>query len=77
MCRSESSGSDCSSPRGPKGGGTLKTCAVCLEDYRSAHAYFSYLLSTQTSLRICFCATACIEHECEELWLLFIQDLKA
>ena len=36
VCRSESSGSDCSSPRGPKGGGTLKTCAVCLEDYRSA-----------------------------------------
>lgn len=21
------------SPRGPKGGGTLKTCAVCIEDY--------------------------------------------
>ena len=36
VCRSESSDSDCSSPRGPKGGGTLKTCAVCLEDYRSA-----------------------------------------
>lgn len=31
---SGSSGSDCSSPRGPKGGGTLKTCAVCIEDYR-------------------------------------------
>lgn len=29
------SGSDSSgdSPRGPKGGGTLKTCAVCIEDY--------------------------------------------
>eukprot|EP00891_Asterochloris_glomerata_P002536 jgi/Astpho2/2536/Aster-x0539 len=25
--------SDEGSPRGPKGGGTLKTCAVCLEDY--------------------------------------------
>lgn len=32
-----SSASDCSSPRGPKGGGTLKTCAVCIEDYRSVH----------------------------------------
>ena len=29
---SQSSGS--SSPRGPKGGGTLKTCAICIEDYR-------------------------------------------
>lgn len=27
------SGSD-DSPKGPKGGGTLKTCAVCLEDYK-------------------------------------------
>ena len=41
VCRSESSGSDCSSPRGPKGGGTLKTCAVCLEDYRSASTVLS------------------------------------
>ena len=31
---SGSSASNCSSPRGPKGGGTLKTCAVCIEDYR-------------------------------------------
>ena len=31
---SGSSTSNCSSPRGPKGGGTLKTCAVCIEDYR-------------------------------------------
>ena len=27
-------GSDDGSPLGPKGGGTLKTCAICLEDYR-------------------------------------------
>ncbi|KAL3140089.1 hypothetical protein ABBQ38_004369 [Trebouxia sp. C0009 RCD-2024] len=27
-------GSDEGSPLGPKGGGTLKTCAICLEDYR-------------------------------------------
>lgn len=27
-------GSDGGSPLGPKGGGTLKTCAICLEDYR-------------------------------------------
>lgn len=33
---SNSSESEASSPRGPKGGGTLKTCAVCIEDYRRA-----------------------------------------
>ena len=27
-------GSEEGSPLGPKGGGTLKTCAICLEDYR-------------------------------------------
>lgn len=27
-------GSDEGSPLGPKGGGTLKTCAICIEDYR-------------------------------------------
>ena len=27
-------GSDGGSPLGPKGGGTLKTCAICLEDYK-------------------------------------------
>lgn len=27
-------GSDEGSPLGPKGGGTLKTCAICLEDYK-------------------------------------------
>lgn len=26
--------SDEGSPLGPKGGGTLKTCAICIEDYR-------------------------------------------
>ncbi|KAK9916228.1 hypothetical protein WJX75_000255 [Coccomyxa subellipsoidea] len=31
---SSNSSSEASSPRGPKGGGTLKTCAVCIEDYR-------------------------------------------
>ena len=37
---SGSSTSNCSSPRGPKGGGTLKTCAVCIEDYRrGCHAH--------------------------------------
>ncbi len=30
------SSSSCSSPRGAKGGGTLKTCAVCIEDYECA-----------------------------------------
>ena len=30
--------SDEGSPLGPKGGGTLKTCAICLEDYRSVCA---------------------------------------
>ena len=34
---SQSSGS--SSPRGPKGGGTLKTCAICIEDYRCVPAH--------------------------------------
>lgn len=31
-----SSSSGSSSPKGSRGGGTLKTCAVCLEDYRHA-----------------------------------------
>lgn len=31
---SGSSSSSGGSPRGPKGGGTLKTCVVCIEDYR-------------------------------------------
>lgn len=31
-------GSDDGSPLGPKGGSTLKTCAVCLEDYKYAFA---------------------------------------
>lgn len=32
-------GSDGGSPLGPKGGGTLKTCAICLEDYRHGSGY--------------------------------------
>ena len=32
-------GSDEGSPLGPKGGGTLKTCAICLEDYRHGFGY--------------------------------------
>ncbi len=38
MPSSASSDSGTSSPRGPKGGGTLKTCAVCIEDYRCARS---------------------------------------
>ena len=33
-----SSQSSSGSPKGARGGGTLKTCAVCLEDYRRATA---------------------------------------
>ena len=32
-----SSQSSTGSPKGARGGGTLKTCAVCLEDYRRAY----------------------------------------
>lgn len=45
-----SSGSDCSSPRGPKGGGTLKTCAVCIEDYRSASALQAHPYSVHSNV---------------------------
>ena len=34
-------GSDEGSPLGPKGGGTLKTCVICLEDYRFRHGLAS------------------------------------
>jgi hypothetical protein len=44
-----SSQSSSGSPKGARGGGTLKTCAVCLEDYRRASAldltWESYLFS--------------------------------
>lgn len=59
-CSSRGSSSS-SSPRGAKGGGTLKTCAVCIEDYECApgpslrlHA----LPHCRTSRLLC-CACCC------------------
>ncbi len=51
-------GSDEGSPLGPKGGGTLKTCAICLEDYK--YVFLSHLCMLFASVWLNHCLPVCM-----------------
>lgn len=83
-----SSESGTSSPRGPKGGGTLKTCAVCIEDYRCAHCGCvaldtmfccpaSYGLPAAVHLSVLACAADCTYSRCLHARCIVSESLHA